>query len=151
MSTVVYAMRRGEKDVAQVVTLDSGKCIVSWPTSVVVYDTEEAARAVHIDHMGGRGEKTTFRPIWGSGPSFKDGMDNAACDVTEGCWFASLTNNYESDEPVPYGRTVLDVASYIAGYGAVITAHTGAPWRPQMGNWIKDQREARKAQAGAAQ
>ena len=52
--------RAGERK-ADVVVLTSGKCVVSWPTSVIVYDSESAARAVHIVHMGGRGEPTEFR------------------------------------------------------------------------------------------
>ncbi len=58
----LYGMWRGGERKADVVVLTSGKCIVSWPTSVIVYDSEEAARAVHITHMGGRGEVTEFRP-----------------------------------------------------------------------------------------
>ena len=41
-------------------TLPTGKCVVSWPTSTIVYDSELAAREVHITHMGGRGESTEF-------------------------------------------------------------------------------------------
>ena len=63
---IVYEMRRNGVKVADVVRLNGGKCVVSWPTSVVVYDSEEAARAVHIDHMGGRGERTTFEFVWAS-------------------------------------------------------------------------------------
>lgn len=57
-----YGLWRGGERKADVVVLTGGKCIVSWPTSVIVYDSEEAARAVHITHMGGRGEPTHFRP-----------------------------------------------------------------------------------------
>lgn len=56
----IFKMMRGGEQKAQVVVLDSGKCIVSWPTSVIVYDNEKAARDVHITHMGGRGEPTEF-------------------------------------------------------------------------------------------
>ena len=55
-----YSMVRGGETKAQVVTLDNGKCIVSWPTSTIIYDSEEDARKVHITHMGGRGEPTEF-------------------------------------------------------------------------------------------
>ena len=65
MNIAIYSMERGGKEVAQVVTMGSGKCIVSWPTSVVVHDSEDAARAVHITHMGGRGETTKFNPLMG--------------------------------------------------------------------------------------
>ena len=53
-------MWRGSRRVADVVVLTSGKCIVAWPNSVIVYDSEQEARAVHITHMGGRGEETGF-------------------------------------------------------------------------------------------
>lgn len=55
-------MVRGGEKVADIAVFDSGKCVVAWPTSVIVYDSEALARAVHIDHMGGRGETTEFVP-----------------------------------------------------------------------------------------
>ena len=58
----VYGMWRDGERKADVITLSNGKCVVAWPTSVIVYDSEEAARAVHITHMGGRGEPTKFEP-----------------------------------------------------------------------------------------
>lgn len=140
---IAYDMQRNFKTVAQVVALDSGKCIVSWPTSVVVYDSEDAARAVHIQHMGGRGESTHFDPVMGSGPSFSHGMTNAAVDWMEGCIFASVTDNYNSDVPVPISADV-DADSYIAGYVAYARSREGKPWRDQMAEMIAAQREARK-------
>ena len=38
-----YYLRRGGMDLAEVIELDSGKCVVSWPTSVIVYDTLQQA------------------------------------------------------------------------------------------------------------
>ncbi len=58
----VYGMWRGGERKADVITLSNGKCIVAWPTSVIVYDSEEVARAVHIEHMTGLGELTQFKP-----------------------------------------------------------------------------------------
>ena len=55
-----YELRRNGEAKANVVTLPNGKCIVSWPTSTIVYDSEHDARKVHIDHMGGRGDPTEF-------------------------------------------------------------------------------------------
>lgn len=57
----IYGMYRAGERKADVVLLTSGKCVVSWPTSVIVYDSLDAAKAVHITHMGGRGEQTEFR------------------------------------------------------------------------------------------
>jgi hypothetical protein len=56
-----YGLYRSGERRADVVVLSNGKCVVAWPTSVVVYDSEDAARAVHIAHMGGRGEFTEFK------------------------------------------------------------------------------------------
>lgn len=61
MSMKLFGLWRGGERKADVVVLSSGKCVVAWPTSVIVYDSEDAARAVHITHMGGRGEPTEFR------------------------------------------------------------------------------------------
>lgn len=58
----LFGLWRGGERRADVVVLMSGKCVVAWPTSVIVYDSLEAAEAVHITHMGGRGEATEFRP-----------------------------------------------------------------------------------------
>ncbi len=58
----LFGMWRDGKRKADVVVLSSGKCIVAWPTSTIVYDSEKDARAVHITHMGGRGESTDFLP-----------------------------------------------------------------------------------------
>lgn len=60
---IQYVMVRGGKDVAQATTFHDGRCVVVWPTSVIVYESERAARSVHIDHMEGRGEKTTFNVV----------------------------------------------------------------------------------------
>jgi hypothetical protein len=119
--TIVYHMKRGGKTVAEVVALDNGKCIVSWPTSTIVYDNEDAARAVHITHMGGRGEPTWFVPQMGSGGSFAWGMDCAALDENEGAPFASITDNYKLDDPAaPSAWTdsghPIDQPSFLAGY-----------------------------------
>ena len=57
---IFYSIERDGKSAAHAVTLPNGKCVVSWPTSTIVYDSEQNARAVHIDHMGGRGEPTHF-------------------------------------------------------------------------------------------
>jgi hypothetical protein len=58
-----YNLVRGGEVRAQIVVFSSGRCVVSWPTSTIVYDSEAAARLVHIEHMGGRGEETKFVPL----------------------------------------------------------------------------------------
>lgn len=88
----VYDMMRDGQKAATVITLSNGKCIVCWPTSVIVYDSEEAARAVHIAHMGGRGEPTKFEPVpWSEGWEHRrNGMVCAAMDANENCPFGSV-------------------------------------------------------------
>ncbi len=83
---IYYSMNRGGKKVAKVVVLDSGKCIVSWPTSTIVYDSEKDARDVHITHMGGRGEKTYFQFLLSDQEGFKEGLDTAAVDYAQGVY-----------------------------------------------------------------
>jgi hypothetical protein len=56
----LYGLVRGGERKADGVVLSSGKCVVAWPTSTIVYDSELDARAVHIHHMAGRGEETQF-------------------------------------------------------------------------------------------
>lgn len=138
---ICYSMERGGKEVAQVVTLDSGKCVVSWPTSVVVYDSEDAARAVHIAHMGGRGEATKFNPILGTGADFRRGQECAALDRCEGCWWASVTSNYDSDELVAF-ENCEDAESFISGYVAQMQYEISGNWRESLSAWVRDQREA---------
>lgn len=140
---IYYNMQRGGKTVANVVTLDNGKCVVSWPTSVIVYDSEEAARAVHIDHMQGRGEETCFAPICGTGRSFQCGMECATMDFWEGCWFGTITNNYQSFEPIaPEGQ---DAESFIAGYRAAMMqqVQNSSGFDDQLKRWVTDQQESR--------
>ena len=63
----ILGMWRANERKTDVIVLNSGKCIEAWPTSVFVYDSEQAARDVHITHMGGRGEPTEFRPAIDAG------------------------------------------------------------------------------------
>lgn len=78
-----FNMERNGKVVAHVVTLPNRKCIVSWPTSTIVYDSEAAARAVHIEHMGGRGESTRFVRT-ASDPAYHRGVAECYQDYCEG-------------------------------------------------------------------
>ncbi len=89
-TTVVYRMVRDDKIPAEVCVFANGRCVVNWRTSVIVYESEAEARAVHIDHMGGRGEKTRFDLVWSSSESFTRGNHDAFHDSTEGCVFGSI-------------------------------------------------------------
>lgn len=59
--TKVYHMVRGGSMCAVVVVLPNQKCIVSWPESTIVYDSEEQARYVHIPNMGDLAVVTEFQ------------------------------------------------------------------------------------------
>lgn len=109
----IYIMHRGGKDVAEVVTLESGKCVVSWPSSVIVYDSEDAARAVHIDHMGGRGAVTEFRLIGDTSVQHRGAVD-AYQDRCEGIPFASVGGNIPLKVPEYIG--VKNAEDYMSGY-----------------------------------
>lgn len=133
---VYYHMVRQGKQVADVVTLPTGKCVVSWPTSVVVYDSEHAARAVHIEHMGGRGEKTRFVLALTDSKDANRGYNDAAQDDCEGVPFASIGGLGMRDDPqVPkYGTELGGVpidhgAEYLYGYVAFAQARYGPYWR----------------------
>jgi hypothetical protein len=144
-STKLFAMRRGGKEVAQVVELASGKCVVSWPTSVIVYDSLDAARAVHIDHMGQRGERTSFLPVWGDGRDYNRGVFDCIQDGFEGCWGSSVTNNFRTVELTPPAYKLQDPDSYLAGYCDGSLAEVGPQWRDRLRERVLEQQAARAA------
>ena len=128
-SPLIYNMRRGETSavVAHVVTLPNGKCIVSWPTSTIVYDSEDAARAVHITHMGGRGEPTKFRLLLGSEATMR-GWDVCYLDMCEGGPDSS------GPEP-PHYIAKADRDDYEAGYMACAKYLYGEDYKPDLSRW----------------
>lgn len=100
--TVVYRMERDRRAVAQVVVLDSGKCVVSWPSSVTVYDSEQDARDVHIDHMGERGAKTKFVPLMSDESGFERGMAECVQDSCEGGVGLCMLNGLPLGSAIPH-------------------------------------------------
>jgi len=118
----IFDMERGGKKVAQVVVLPTGKCIVAWPTSVIVYDSERAARTVHIQHMGGRGEPTTWRLVW-STDGFARGWVVAAQDDMEG---APEGSGPTPPDYIPEHQR----ADYERGYRSSCMQASGADWQP---------------------
>jgi hypothetical protein len=118
----LFGMIRGGKKVAEVVSLTSGKCIVSWPTSTIVYDSEMHARAVHIDHMKGRGEPTEFRLAWAT-KGFMRGFLVCYQDRCEGC--------HEASGPTPPSYIPAhEMADYERGYRSCCMSLWGADWKP---------------------
>jgi hypothetical protein len=136
-SPVIYNMQRGlsgaYRDVAHVVALPNGKCVVSWPTSTIVYDSEDAARAVHIDHMGGRGEPTRFVLLQGSDATFR-GWYVCYQDRCEGIPDAS------GPEP-PHYIEAADRDDYEAGYMARAKDMYGEDYKPDLSKWQGAKRE----------
>lgn len=151
--TIVFDMMRGGqhvadhhfsggKAVAKVIRLPSGKCVVSWPTSTIIYDSERAARDVHIGHMGDRGENTAFVPVWSDGPEFDRGVSDAYQDRCEGVRFSSITDNLKSASVCPPDY-VTDPASYLDGYSAQCALMFGHDWREHMEDLVGRAREVR--------
>lgn len=128
---ICYAMERGDKNVmADVIVLPSGKCIVAWPTSVIVYDSERAARDVHIRHMGGRGEPTKFIAVQAT-DAFWRGWWVCYQDRCEGIPDAS------GPKPPRYIPED-DREDYEAGYLAMSLAMYGEDYVPDESKWQGD-------------
>lgn len=106
--------------VAEVIVLGNGRCVVAWPTSVIVYDDEESARAVHIGHMGGRGSETEFRVVWSDIPDFMRGVENASQDSMEGAPWGVVGGRGVEDGSVtpraPEWDTLTSPAGFLRGY-----------------------------------
>lgn len=124
---VIYTMRRNGNIVAHVAVMPNGKCVVSWPTSVIVYDSEEAARAVHIQHMGGRGERTEFQVLVAS-PAFYRGWEVCYQDRCEGIPDASGPR-------APHYIAENNRQDYEAGYLALARTMYGEDYTPDESKW----------------
>lgn len=133
---IVYKMVRGGQAVADVVTLPNGKCVVSWPNSTIVYDSEDAARDVHVDHMAGRGERTRFDVV-SAPPDFIRGANDCAQDACENVPFASVGGLDKRDEMVApeYEKPLLDKNMYLLGYAREARSMYGPDWRTCSFGW----------------
>ena len=136
---IIYDLMRNGKQMAQVITLDNEKCVVTWPTSIIIYDSEDAARAVHIDHMGGRGELTSFEPVWVSDEDVRRGMSDCLQDDCENVPFASIGGVDARLEPnVPaYSNPILHHERYLLGYQTQARALYGPEWRTCGFGWVR--------------
>ena len=132
-SPVIYEMWRNNAVAAHVAVMPNGKCIVSWPTSTIVYDSEAAARSVHITHMGGRGEPTKFVPKIAS-KAFDRGALNAEQDAYENCPDAT------GPRP-PHYIPETDREDYEAGYWACSRLMYGEDYKPDESKWQGAKRE----------
>ena len=129
-----YAMLRGmpRVKIADVVTLPNGRCIVSWPTSTTIYDSERAARQVHLEHMGGRGE-ATFLVILDISPEADRGFQECYQDRCEGIGLSRAFQDWsdggfvwEIDAPpwIPFEER----EAYALGYRACAYEQYGLSW-----------------------
>lgn len=132
---IVYKLIRNGEHRADVVTLPNGKCVVSWPTSIVVYDSEEHARTVHIDHMGGRGERTQFDLVWAEPKDFMRGWTDALQDDCEGCPFASIGGLDAREDPRVPDWNIEDRTAWLLGYTTAARHRYGADWRTCTFGW----------------
>lgn len=123
-------MVRGGKVVAHVVTFPNRRCVVSWPTSTIVYDSEDEARSVHIDHMGGRGEETVFELLCTT-PTIRRGWDECFQDRCEGVplravrWGRTRAIGADAPDYIPGPEQ----CAWSWGYEACATAMYGTDWR----------------------
>lgn len=131
----LYNIVRGAEVIAFAVTLPSGKCVVSWPTSTIVYDSEEAARDVHIKHMGGRGEPTEFslvhdeeRRVQGAISAIQDSAENAPFNCVGGVdkRQAMEVPAWVTDEMLPH---------WLGGYLGQCAAMYGRGWQTCGFGW----------------
>ena len=126
-NVVSYSVQRGGKTVATAVTLPNGRCVVAWPTSTIIYDSEQAARDVHIRHMGSRGERTEF-VVDVATPAFIRGWETCYQDRCEGIPDAS--------GPVaPRYVPMWDREDYAAGYLAMSKLMYGEDYKPDASRW----------------
>lgn len=127
---IAYAINRDGKTVAHAVTLPNGKCVVSWPTSTIVYDSEDDARRVHVDHMSGRGQETVF-DIYCAPKSVVRGWEECYQDQCEGVPLAAAkwtptTSSITAPEYIEPGDASLD---WCEGYAAMAAHLYGTEWR----------------------
>ena len=121
-----YHMIRGGETVADVVTLPNARCIVSWPTSTIVYDSEREARMVHVEHMAGRGEPTTLKPAL-MPEAVERGWTDAYQDRCEGIGGRLVGDDGEAVPPdyIPEA----DRRAWKQGYESCCMSLWGADWK----------------------
>jgi hypothetical protein len=125
---ILLQMIRGDDVVAQAAVFGGGRCVVVWPTSVIVYDSFEAATAVHVEHMAGRGEKTRFDLVTAH-PECERGAMTATQDRLEGMPFASIGG--PDCRRLPQVRTgyANDPELWLLGYETACCQMYGSRWR----------------------
>lgn len=144
MRTSIYALIRDGEKKATVVVLPNGRCVVSWPTSTIVYDSEQAARDVHITHMGGRGEPTRFELETSTSKSFLEGAMWCQMDDWENAPLGSVGGDKANPKELALNESLKsndrDEAEVIAGYETQAAAIYGEDWREKMGSCARASR-----------
>jgi len=120
-------MIRGGECVAHVCTLPNGKCVVSWPTSIIVYDSEAEARAVHIEHMGGRGELTRFT-FFQASPAAERGWTECYQDRCEGVPFRIEDGAVVPPDYIPIEQH----CGWVLGYTSMLMELFGPKWESEL-------------------
>lgn len=129
-ASLVFDMRRGGRAVAQVVLLPSGRAIVDWPTSTIVYTSLASARDVHITHMGGRGEETSFDLVAAADASERGWTDAIQDDMEGALMLAARVPGFEGTVVAPGYIPEADREAWCAGYEAALTlASYGERWQ----------------------
>lgn len=128
---ICFEMLRGGEKVADVVAFANGRTVVTWPTSTIVYDSFENACAVHIKHMGGRGEKTEFREVGGS-PAATTGSMECTMDAMENVPFASIGGEGNRGSPEVKAPSS---EQFLLGYTARAALSYGPDWRTVSFGW----------------
>lgn len=132
---ILCSMVRGGKACAQVVVLGNGKCVVAWPTSTIVYDSLEAAVAVHIEHMASRGEPTRFE-VAAVTRGAERGLLCCAMDANENAPFGSTGGlKQRHDLQIPDYIPEAERAEWLLGYQTQAALMWGSDWRTCEFGW----------------
>lgn len=134
-NTITLGLERGGETVAILVVFPGLVTVVRWPTSVIVYPSLEAAYAVHVEHMGGRGEASSLKAAGPMGEWVSKGWIERYQDRCEGI----------PDHAFDGGRFVMpswmseEPASHQEGYRLGYTVGSLVAWGRNSSAWREDE------------
>lgn len=108
----ILEMIRDGNPVARVF-VDGERAVVAWPTSVIVYHDVVDLFRVHVDHMGGRGARTSFGRV-SECDGFRRGLEEAYQDRCEGVPMSQCIDDLQV--VVPAYIAAEDAAGWLEGY-----------------------------------
>ncbi len=137
-------MIRDGSTVAEIAISATGKTVIVWPTSVIVYDTPEAAWAVHVEHMGARGAKTRWEVVHQS-KTARQALNDCLMDDMENAPFASVGAGTQKNHFAGCPSTLqppqhIDPSSadeYVQAYEIGALLQYGSNWRTTSFSWVK--------------